>query len=234
MMIIFMSCSPMMAAESAESVDALQSRIKATSDRSTLARLQKELGDQYIAQDRITEAAEAYGHALQTDADQFSSAERVQMAIYLSWADNLRQSEHELRAVLAREPKHREARTHLARVLSWQGRLDEAIEEADNVLKEHPNSREASLVKADALQWRGDYTKAIPIYRQLSTDGNFDAGVGLSRSLLATGNRTASVETMNSLKAGNSRQERELRRLRETVDQETRPSLDARYNYHSD
>jgi Tfp pilus assembly protein PilF len=234
MMIIFMSCSPMMAAESAESVDALQSRIKATSDRSTLARLQKELGDQYIAQDRITEAAEAYGAALQTDPDQFSNAERVQMAIYLSWADNLKRSEHELRAVLAREPKHREARTHLARVLSWQGRLDEAIEEADNVLKEHPNNREASLVKADALQWRGDYTEAIPIYRQLSTDGNFDAGVGLSRSLLATGNRTASVETMNSLKAGNSRQERELRRLRETVDQETRPSLDARYNYHSD
>ena len=35
MMIILMSCLPMMAAESADSVDALQSRIKATSDRST-------------------------------------------------------------------------------------------------------------------------------------------------------------------------------------------------------
>ena len=135
MMIIFMSCSPLMAAES---VDALQSRIKATSDRSTLAGLYKQLGDRYIAQDRITEAAEAYGAALDTDSDQFSSAERVQMAIYLSWADNLKGSERELRAVLAREPKHREARTHLARVLSWQNELAEAIEEATKVLEEHP------------------------------------------------------------------------------------------------
>ena len=152
MTIIFMSCSPMLAADSAESVDALQSRITATSDRSTLARLQKQLGDGYIAQDRITEAAEAYGHALEADPDQFSSAERVQMAVYISWADNLKRSERELRAVLAREPKHREARTHLARVLSWQGELSEAIEEADKVLKEHPNDREALLIKADALQ----------------------------------------------------------------------------------
>ena len=69
------------------------------------------------------------------------------MAIYLSWADKLKPSERELRAVLAREPKHLEARTHLARVLSWQSELSEAIEEADNVLKEHPNNREASLSK---------------------------------------------------------------------------------------
>jgi tetratricopeptide (TPR) repeat protein len=218
----------------AESVDALQSRIKATSDRSTLAGLYKQLGDQYIAQDRITQAAEAYGAALDTDPDQFSSAERVQMAVYLSWADNLKGSERELRAVLTREPKHREARTHLARVLSWQNELSEAIEEADEVLKEHPNDREALLVKADALQWRGNYSEAIPLYRQLAADDNFDARVGLSRSLLAIGNRTASVELMSSLKPGNARQERELLKLRESVDQETRPSLDARYNYFSD
>ena len=229
--ILCMSFSPAVAAES---VDALQNRIKATTDKSSLARLYKELGDQYVAQDRLTEAAKAFSDALRTDPDRFSDAERVQMAIYLSWADNLKESERELRAVLARQPKHLEARTHLARVLSWQGQLAEAVEEADNVLKEHPNNRQALLVKADALQWRGDYTEAIPIYRQLATDDNFDARVGLSRSLLATGNRTASVEIMNSLKSGNSRQERELRKLRETVDQETRPSLDARYNYFSD
>ena len=80
--------------------------------------------------------------AANTARDQFSSAERVQMAAYLAWADNLKGSERELRAVLAREPKNREARTHLARVLSWQNELSEAIEEADKVLKEHPNDRE--------------------------------------------------------------------------------------------
>jgi tetratricopeptide (TPR) repeat protein len=234
MILIIMSYSLISAAESAESVDALQSRIAATSDRSTLARLHKQLGDQYLAQDRITEAAEAYGHALETDRDQFSSAERVQMAVYLSWADNLKQSERELRAVLARDPKHREARTHLARVLSWRGELSEAVEEADKVLNDYPNDREASLVKADALQWRGNYSEAIPLYRRLAAEDNFDARVGLSRSQLATGNRTASVETMNSLKPGNARQERELMKLRESIDQETRPLLDARYNYFSD
>jgi tetratricopeptide (TPR) repeat protein len=229
--ILFMSFSPMMAAEP---IDALQNRIKTTTDKSTLAGLYKELGDQYIAQDRITEAADAFSVALKTNPDRFSDAERIQMAVYLSWADRLSESEHELRAVLAREPKHFEARTHLARVLSWQGKLSEAIEEADKVLKEHPNNREASLVKADALQWRGNYTEAIPLYRQLAQNDDFDARIGLSRSLLATGNRTASVEIMNSLKPGNSRQERELSRLRESIDQETRPSIDARYNYFSD
>jgi tetratricopeptide (TPR) repeat protein len=226
-----MSFSPMGAADS---IDALQSRIKATSDKSTLARLHKELGDQYIAQDRIMEAADAFSIALKTDRDRFSAAERIQMAVYLSWADRLKESEHELRAVLAREPKHLEARTHLARVLAWQGDLSEAVEEADKVLKERPNDREASLVKADALQWRGNYSEAIPLYRQLAANNDFDARIGLSRSLLATGNRTASVEIMSSLKPGNARQERELIKLRESIDQETRPSLDARYNYFSD
>ncbi len=112
-MILCISLSPAMAAES---VDALQNRIQATTDKSTLARLYKELGDQYVAQDRLAEASKAFSEALRIDPDQFSDAERVQMAIYLSWADNLKESERELRAVLARQPKHLEARTHLARV----------------------------------------------------------------------------------------------------------------------
>jgi Tfp pilus assembly protein PilF len=136
-------CMSFSLAVAAESVDALQNKIQATTDKSTLARLYKELADQYVAQDKLTEAAKAFSDALRTDPDQFSDAERVQMAIYLSWADNLKESERELRAVLARQPKHLEARTHLARVLSWQSQLVEAIEEADIVLKEHPNNREA-------------------------------------------------------------------------------------------
>lgn len=229
--ILVVSSSPTMAAES---IDSLQSKIRATTDRSSLASLYKELGDQYVAQDRITEAADAFSSALTTDRDRFSASERIQMAVYLSWADRLRESEKELRAVLAREPKDLDARIHLARVLSWQGELSEAVEEADKILKEHPNNREALLVKADALQWRGNYTEAIPLYRQLSKGDDFEARIGLSRSLLATGNRTAAAEIMNSLKPVNSRQEREFRRLRESINQETRPSVDARYNYFSD
>lgn len=219
----------------AQTVETLQAKIKATADNKTLASLHKELGDRYVAQDKLAEAAEAFSRALELDRDQFSTGERVQMAVYLSWEDRLAQSANELRAVLAGEPKHLEARTHLARVLSWQGKLSEAIEEADTVLNEYPDNRQALLIKADALQWQGRYGEAMALYRKLdSKSDDFDARIGLSRSLFATGDRTAALETMNSLKPGNARQERELRRWTEALHRETRPSLDTRYNYFRD
>jgi hypothetical protein len=48
----------------------------------------------------------------------FSPRERLQMAIYLSWADRLNESKDELTKLLAEDPKNIAARTHLARVLS--------------------------------------------------------------------------------------------------------------------
>jgi tetratricopeptide (TPR) repeat protein len=137
--------------------------------------------------------------------------------------------------VLAQDPKNIAARSHLARVLSWSGDLSEAVAQADLVLKDQPEHKDALLVKGDALQWQGRYVEAIPIYQKLvAQDGDFDARVGLSRSLMAVGNRTAALENRDSLQAGSARQKRDLAKLIDALDQEIRPTVEARYNYYRD
>ncbi|MGH7852897.1 MAG: tetratricopeptide repeat protein [Candidatus Binatia bacterium] len=220
---------------SAQSVEELQKTLATTPDRPTQGRLYKQLGDLLVAQDNLEQAADAYAKALAASAGSFSTTDRVRMAIYLSWADRLAESEAELRRVLNQDPKNIAARTHLARVLSWSGELNEAIAQADIVLRDSPDHKEALLVRADALQWQGRYLEAIPIYRNvLARDNDFDARVGLSRSLLAVGDRTGAVENLRSLKPANARQKREVTRLTDAIERETRPALDARYNYYTD
>ena len=220
---------------SAQTSADLQRAIEASTDRTAQAKLYKQLGDLFVAEDKLEPAADAYLRALDTGRNSFSSMERVQIAIYLSWADRLTASENELRALLKQEPKNWAGRTHLARVLAWSGELADAVMEADTVLRDSPENKEALLVKADALQWQGRYIDAVPIYRKLvARDGDFDARVGLSRSLLALGNRTEAMENLQALKGGNGRQRRELAKLTEAIDQETRPTLDGRYNYYYD
>lgn len=219
----------------AESVETFETRIRSTKEPAEQAKLYKELGEQHVAQDRIEQAAEAFAKALFLARERFSAAERVRMTIYLSWADRLEESAKELKWVVAAEPKNVAARTHLARVLSWSGELTEAIVQAEMVLKESPDHKEALLVKADALQWQGRYREAIPIYQKLlKTDTDFAAWVGLTYSLLATGNRVAAQENSRLLKPANSRQERELRKLADAVDRETKPRVDFRYNRYRD
>lgn len=220
---------------SAQTSADLQRAIESSTDRTAQAKLYKQLGDLFVAEDKLEPAADAYLRALDTSRNSFSSMERVQIAIYLSWADRLNESENELRALLKQEPKNLAARTHLARVLAWSGELADAVMEADTVLRDSPENKEALLVKADALQWQGRYTEAVPIYRKIvARDGDFDARVGLSRSLLALGSRIEAVENFHSVKANNGRQQRELAKLTEAIDQETRPTLDGRYNYYHD
>ena len=220
---------------SAQTSADLQRAIESSNDRTARAKLYKQLGDLWIAEDKLEPAGDAYLRALDNGRESFAPMERVQIAIYLSWGNRLKESENELRALLKQEPKNLAARTHLARVLAWSGELAEAIIEADTVLRDSPEHKDALLVKADALQWQGRYIEAVPIYRKLAErDGDFDARVGLSRSLLALGARTEAVENLHSLKANNGRQQRELAKLTEAVDQETRPTVDGRYNYYSD
>jgi tetratricopeptide (TPR) repeat protein len=220
---------------SAQTVEELQKSLASTSDRSTQGRLYKQLGDALAAQDNTEQAADAYAKALAASPQSFSPNDRVRMAIYLSWADRLRESEAELRRLLSEDPKNIAARTHLARVLSWSGQLQEAITQADIVLRDSPDHKDALLVRADALQWQGRYLEAIPIYRNIITrDNDFDARVGLSRSLLAVGDRAGTLENVQSLSPANSRQKREVAKLTDAVEQETAPSSEARYNYYKD
>lgn len=222
-------------AASAQSVDELQKAIQSASDRAAQAKLYKRLGDVLVEQDKLDQAADAFLKALAAGRENFSTNERVQMAVYLSWADRLRESEDELNQLLAQDPKNIAARTHLARVLSWSGELSDAIRQADLVLRDAPDHKEALLVKADALQWQGRYSEAIPIYEKIiARDGDFDARVGLARSKLAVGDRTAAVENLEALKPANARQKRELAKLSDAIDLETRPSVETRYNFYQD
>ena len=184
---------------SAQTVDDLQQAIRSTSDRPAQAKLYKRLGDLLVEQDNVEQAADAFSRALSAGRESFSPNERVQMAVYLSWADRLNESKDELERLLTQDPKNIPARTHLARVLSWSGELSAALTQADMVLRDAPDHKEALLVKADALQWQGRYGEAIPIYQKIvARDGDFDARVGLSRSMLAVGNRTAALENLNA------------------------------------
>jgi len=220
---------------SAQTVDQLLKSAQTAPDKKTQANLYKQLGDKLAAQDQIEQAADAFSKALASGRENFSPTERVRMAIHLSWADRLKESRDELDRVLAQDPKNIAARSHLARVLSWSGDLSEAVAQADLVLKDQPEHKDALLVKGDALQWQGRYVEAIPIYQKLvAQDGDFDARVGLSRSLMAVGNRTAALENRDSLQAGSARQKRDLAKLIDALDQEIRPTVEARYNYYRD
>jgi tetratricopeptide (TPR) repeat protein len=227
--------SPARRSVAAESSDSLETRIQSSQDPAEQARRHKERGDQLVSQDQVHAAADEFAQALEIGRDSFSAPERVQMAVYLAWADRLRDSERELRAVLAQDPKNIPARTQLARVLSWRGELTEAIEEADKVLAESPENREALIIKADALRWKDRIHEALPIYKKLiARDGDFDAQVGLAHSMLALGNRTAAIETARPLKPASFSEKREFDKLVDTIERDTNPRLDARYLYYKD
>ena len=219
----------------AQTVDELRTAIQSSSDAETKAGLYKRLGDLLVQQDNLDQAADAFSCALALARNNFSPRERLQMAIYMSWADRLDESRDELQKLVTEDPKNLAARTHLARVLSWSGELNGSITQADIVLRESFDHKEALLVKADALQWQGRYLEAIPIYRAiLARENDFDARAGLSRSQLALGDRTSAIEGLRSLEPANARQKREITRLSEAIERETRPALDARYNYYTD
>ena len=218
-----------------QQIDDLQKSLSSASDRASHAKLNKQLSDAWVAEDNLEQAAQAYLKALAADRDGFSQSERLRMAIYLSWADRLQDSEAELRLLLAQNPKNVAARTHLARVLSWSGDLNQAIVEADLALQDLPDHKDALLVRADALQWQGRHLEALPIYRRIvARDGDFEARVGLARSQLGVGDRLGALDNLDALKPANARQKREFARLEESVRRETRPQVEARYNYYRD
>lgn len=207
----------------------------ASSTRAEQARQLKSTGDNYVKNDDLDRAADAYTQALDLDREAFSADDRTRMAIYLSWADRLARAENELRSVLESEAGNRDARVHLARVLSWKGDLRQAIEEADLVLREVPDHREALQIKADALQWRGDLRRAIPIYRSLlEKQDDFDARLGLSQSLFAGRDRVSAEEASRSLSPATANQKSRLGRFQESFDATFRPQLDLRYLRFSD
>jgi tetratricopeptide (TPR) repeat protein len=202
---------------------------------SELARQYKQSGDLHVADDDLEKAANAYMQALDLGKGAFSPAERIQMAVRLSWADRLARAETELRSVLELEPNNPDARIPLARVVSWRGKLTEAIHEADGVLQQFPDNREALQIKADALQWKGDLRRAILLYQQLiQKQDDFDARLGLSYSLLFGGNRMGAEQSRQVLNPTTTNQQNRFSKFQDTFEATVRPKLDLQYLYFND
>jgi tetratricopeptide (TPR) repeat protein len=202
------------AAVEAAEIERLQQELVRSPENEEKAVLHKRLGDLFAAQGEYRQAAEEFLKALDLHAAGFSDAEKVQMAVYLSWAARYPESLTVLREVLARDPANREARVHLAKVLSWSGSLNEAGAEAAAVLAERPDDREALLVKANVLRWKGDARASIPYYQKALLQGeDFDARLGLAHAYLETGDKKAARESRQMLQPQYPYQEKGLREL---------------------
>lgn len=198
------------------------------------AGIHKKIGDILVSRDELKKAAEEFLQAL-SHKEFFTEKERLQMAVYISWADRLDEAIAELKALLAENETNEEARIHLARCLSWSGRLDESLMEADRVLEKSPENKDAKLVKANALSWKGDVNAAVPLYEHLlEKEDNFDARLGLAYALLARGDRQAARQNSKRLKPIYPYQEKELKKLLEAVDASVRPSVELRYSHFND
>jgi tetratricopeptide (TPR) repeat protein len=195
----------------------------------------KKLGDQHAAKDEVKSAADAYEQALTLGRSQFTADERVRMAVVLSWDDRLKTAIQELNFILEKDPVNLNARLELARIYSWDGQLTRAVNAADELLALAPNDTEALLVKANALEWDDRFDRAIPLYQRIiDRDGEFDARLGLASSLLYSGDRTAAQRQLKTLTASNSRQKRQLQKVSDALDRETRPNVEVGYNFYSD
>ncbi|HML78520.1 tetratricopeptide repeat protein [Geobacter sulfurreducens] len=217
-----------------EAVTAYRATIGQASAVREKAMLHKELGDLYAEKDQYTEAADEYVAALALDHG-FPTTERIRMAVAVSWANRLDDAIFALRAVVADEPDNTTARTHLARTLSWRGDQPDAIAEADRVLAARPGDRDALLVKANALRWQGNSSQALPLYQLiLAGSDDFDTRLGLAFAQLQTGNKQEAAANAAILKPRFPYQERDLKRLREEIENTTANTVEASYTRYGD
>jgi len=221
--------------EGTDSRESIQKAIAATKDGRELARLHKQLGDLYASREEYGKAADEFRQALSLTPSVFSEQERLGMAITVSWTSRYDDAAGILRAVLAENPKNRDARIHLAKVLSWSSKLNEAESEADTVLNMYPENQDALLVKANALRWRGDAGASIPVYEKALAQGeNFDARIGLAYAYLDTGEKEIAKETSAPLKPLYPYQEKELARFSDSLCGVRANRGGVRYSYYKD
>ncbi len=199
------------------------------------ALLRKKLGDYYVSKEDYQRAANEYVKALSLGPAPFTAAERLQMAITLSWADRLDDAARLLKGILAENQNDREARIQLARVLSWNDKLDEAAVEADVVLKDDPEDRDALVIKANTLRWRGDSKAAIPVYEKALAQGeDFDARIGLAYAYLDIGEKEKANEISQPLKPLFAVQEKELIKFSDTLCGVRASHAGLQYSYYED
>jgi tetratricopeptide (TPR) repeat protein len=196
----------------------------------------KSEGDQFADDEKYPAAAEKYVKALEI-SHAFPMADRVHMATVMAWAGMYEGARRELEDILAKDPANKEARVQLTQVLLWSGESDAAIRQADMVLATDSENREARLTKANALRAKGFFRKADQYYKALlAKSDDFDVRSGQTYSFLASGNHTATDESLARLKPRNASEEKELSDLRGARDWEMRPRLytGAMFYYDSD
>ena len=218
-----------------EDTNSQNKAIETPDDSRNLTFQYKSIGDQYTTQDNYKVAAPYYIKALSIGREYLSLEERLQIAIYLSWAGEMHESLNELDLILEASPSNLKARIHRARVLSWSGRLDKSINEADNILKDYPDNRDAMLVKANALRWKGLSWKALPIYHQILEKGeDFDTHLGITYAQLSAGDIRGAKQNRNLLTPSYPYQEKEKKELNDYMDRIVRPTISVGYNYYHD
>lgn len=217
-----------------EAVQEYKRIIEALSDKEEKAMLHKQLGDLLVSRENLKDAADEFVRALAL-SKKFPAQVRLQMAVYISWADRYDEAIAEIDSILLNDPKYIEARIHRSRVLSWKGNFREAIEDADTVLREAPRNKDALLVKANSLNWKGDFRSAMPLYMEILSRGeDFDARLGYTYTLLSSGDEKAAKKSRRLLTPKYPYQERELKKLDEALSRETRHSIDIQYNHYND
>ncbi len=218
-----------------EAIEAYQLAIRDSRDDRERAKLHQGLGRVWAIREEFKKAAMEYLKALSLDRNGFSEAERLQMAIHLSWGGHLKEAMQVLSEILQANPEHLDARLHLARCLSWSGRFREALREVDAILQRSPQNRDARFIQANVWRWRGELQKAISLYQELLKEKeDFDIRLGLTYALLARGNRKEAQESVSLLRPNYSYQEKELKKLQEEIQRRTHPFLGGQYQFYSD
>ncbi len=143
---------------------------------------------EYCAEKKYNRGSRLYREILEQYESQLSVGRYLEIIQSLVDCNDVNNAIDFLEAYTSANPKYTGAKLLLARQLAWNGRLLQADEVADQILAIDPSHRQARLIKADAASWRGDFYTALPIYEQLlAEEENFDARLGYTYALLATG-----------------------------------------------
>lgn len=191
-------------------------------------------GDVLAEGEKYPAAAEKYAKALDLSRG-FPVASRMEMATVMAWAGMHKRSAQELKDIIEKDPSNMGARVQLAQVLLWQGEFDACIRQADVVLAKDPQNRDASLSKANALRSKGFFRKADQLYKALlAKSDDFDVRAGQTYGFLASGNKTATDDSLARIKPRDAAEQRELSDLRAERNWTMRPRLYAGTNFYYD
>lgn len=179
-------------------------------------------------------ASREYLLALQ-HSHSFSVEDRLHMATVMSWAGMLKESRHELEAILQESPRETATRIQLARVLNWQGEVDESLKQIEIVLSYDPDNREALFVKANDLRRTGQYRKSEELYAKLLTQKDDNEGRdSLTYSHISSGNRVETDRSIALLSPRSPEQEISYAELVDARYQAFAPSVYTGIVYYSD